>query len=56
MKYKVKCRIDFADGDYSIEDYDGEIYITKDEAEAVVNAARVMYELDAWIAEEEEGE
>ena len=53
MKYKVKCRIDFADGDYSIEDYDGEIYNTKEEAEAVVNAARVTRELDAWAVEEE---
>lgn len=53
MAYIVKCRIDFADGDYSIEDYDGEIYETKEEAEAVVSAARVTHELDAWV---EEGE
>lgn len=49
MEYKVKCRIDFADGDYSIEDYDGEIYETKEEAEAVANTARVTDGLDAWV-------
>lgn len=49
MAYIVRCRIDFADGDYSIEEYDGEIYETKEAAEAVVNVARVKHELDAWV-------
>lgn len=53
MKYKVKCRIDFADGDYSIEDYNGEIYETKEEAETAADIARSLYELDAWVVEEE---
>ena len=39
MEYKVKCRIDFADGDYSIEDYDGEVYKTKEEAEDLYQMA-----------------
>lgn len=53
MEYKVKCRIDFADGDYTIEDYDGEVYKTKEEAEAVAKTARVLHDLDAWVVEED---
>lgn len=54
MKYKVKCRIDFADGDYSIEEYDGEVYNTKEEAETAADIARAAYDLDAWVVEEGE--
>lgn len=56
MKYIVKCRIDFADGDYSIEDYNGEIYETKEEAETAADIAKAVYGLDAWVVAVEEGD
>ena len=57
MAYIVKCRIDFADGDYSIEEYDGVIYYSYDEAKAAKILAETCYGIErAWVEAVEEGD
>lgn len=57
MVYIVRCRIDFADGDYSIEDYDGVLYSSYDEATAAKILAESCYGIEsAWVVAVEEGD
>lgn len=54
--YKVFVQINFADGDYSNEEYDGVIYHSYDEAKAAKILAETCYGIErAWV-EAVEGE
>lgn len=48
--YKVFVQINFTDGDYSNEEYDGVIYQTYDEANAARILAQTCYGIErAWV-------
>lgn len=55
--YKVFVQINFADGDYSNEEYDGIIYYSYDEAKAAKILAETCYGIErAWVEAVEEGD
>lgn len=55
--YKVFVQINFTDGDYSNEEYDGVVYQTYDEANAARILAQTCYGIErAWVEAVEEGD
>ena len=55
--YKVVVQLNFANGDYSNEEYDGVIYQTYDEANAARILAQTCYGIErAWVEAVGEGE
>ena len=55
--YKVFVQINFADGDYSNEEYDGVVYKSYDEANAAKILAETCYGIErAWVEAVEGGE